>query len=94
MLDSEAGSPVLSGQREHGTLAISKQGVSPYPLCAGSARPNPQAGTPETENPSCIGFTVLRGGLEPWSQTMVSKGARLWGRGRSKSAKAIQKAQF
>ena len=26
---------------------------------------------------------MLRGGLRPWSQTMVSEGARPWGRGRS-----------
>ena len=42
-------------------------GVYPHPLGAGSARPNPKKGTPDTENPSCIGFTVLRGGLRPWS---------------------------
>ena len=48
-------------------------GVYPYPLGAGSARPNPKRGAPETENPSCMGFTPLRGGLRPWSQTMVSE---------------------
>ena len=37
---------------------------------AGSARPNPKKGAPETENPLCIGFiTALRGEcLRPWSQ--------------------------
>ena len=41
-------------------------------------------GAPDTENPSCEGFTVLRGGfsdraLRPWS--------RPWGRGRYEFAK-------
>ena len=40
----------------------------PLPLRAlGSARQNPKKGAPDTENPSCIGFTVLSG-----SETMVS----------------------
>ena len=53
-------------------------GVYPYPLDeGGSARPDPKKGAPEAENPSCIGFTVLRGGLRPWSP---------WRRGRSKFA--------
>ena len=59
----------------------------PPPLGAGSARPNQKKGAPDTKNPSCIGFTVLGGGLRPWSQTMVSKGARPWGRCRSVFAK-------
>ena len=29
---------------------------------------------------------MLRGGLGPWSQAVVSEGARLWGRGRSEFA--------
>ena len=57
--------------------------VYPYPLGAGSARPNPKMGAPDPENPLFLGFSVLRGGLRPWSQTMVSEGARPWGRGRS-----------
>ena len=56
----------------------------------GSARPNPKKGAPDTENPSCIRFTVLRGGLRLWSQTMVSEGARPWGRGRSEFAKTYR----
>ena len=62
--------------------------VYPYPLDAGSARPNPNKGAPETEKPLFIGFTALRGGLGPWSQTMVSEGARPWGRGRSEFAES------
>ena len=58
-------------------------GVYPYPLGAGSARPNPNKGAPETENPLFVAFTALRGGLGLWSQTMVSAGAGPWGRGRS-----------
>ena len=57
--------------------------VYPYPLGAGSARPNPKMGAPDPENPLFLGFAVLRRGLRPWSQTMVSEGARPWGRGRS-----------
>ena len=40
-------------------------------------------GAPDPENPLFLGFSVLGGGLRPWSQTMVSEGARPWGRGRS-----------
>ena len=64
-------------------LAICQQKrVYPYPLGAGSARPNPKMGAPDPENPWFLGFSVLRGGFRPWSQTMVSEGARPWGRGR------------
>ena len=42
--------------------------VYPYPLGAGSARPNPKMGSPDPENPLFLGFSVLRGGIE----TMVS----------------------
>ena len=42
--------------------------VYPYPLGAGSARPNPKMGAPAPENPSFLGFSVLRGGLRPWSR--------------------------
>ena len=47
---------------------------------AKSARPNPKR-APGAENPLFIGFTALRGGLGPWSQTMVLEGARPWGKG-------------
>ena len=57
--------------------------VYPYPLGAGSARPNPTMGAPDPANPLFLGFSVSGGGLRPWSQTMVSEGARPWGRGRS-----------
>ena len=46
--------------------------VYPYPLVAGSARPNPKMGAPDPENPCYLGFSVLRGGPRPWSQAMVS----------------------
>ena len=43
----------------------------PYPLGAGSARPNPKKGAPDTEG--------------DWEiETMVSEGARPWGRGRNR----------
>ena len=57
--------------------------VYPYPWARGPARPNPKMGALDPENPLFLGFSVLRGGLRPWSQTMVSQGARPWGRGRS-----------
>ena len=57
--------------------------VYPYPLGAGSARPNPKMGAADPENPLFLGFSVLRGASGPWSETMVSEGARPWGRGRS-----------
>ena len=63
--------------------SFSETRVYPYPLGAGSARPNPKMGAPDPEKPLFLGFSVLRGGLRPWSQTMVSEGARPWGRGRS-----------
>ena len=54
--------------------AVSQQTrVYPYPLGAGSARPNPKMGAPDPENPLFLGFSVLRGGfrdhgLRPWSR--------------------------
>ena len=39
-------------------------------------------GAPDPENPLFLGLSVLRGGFRPSSQTMVSEGARPWGRGR------------
>ena len=43
--------------------------VYPYPLGAGSARPNPKMGAPDPENPSFLEFSVLRDhGLRPWSR--------------------------
>ena len=67
--------------------------VYPYPLGAGSARPNPKMGAPDPENPLFLGFSVLRGGLRPWSRTMVSEGARPWGRGRSGDCDFLQAQQ-
>ena len=41
----------------------------------GSTLPlGPKMGAPDPENPLFLGFFVLRGGLRPWSQTMVSEG--------------------
>ena len=43
--------------------------VSPsLTLGAGSARPNLKMGAPDPENPLFLGFSVLRGGLRPWSR--------------------------
>ena len=43
--------------------------VYPYPLGAGSARPNPKMGAPDPEKPLFLGFSVLRPGLRPTSGT-------------------------
>ena len=48
--------------------------VYPYPLGAGSARPNPKMGASDPENPLFLGFSVLRGGLRPWSQHGLGRG--------------------
>ena len=69
--------------KSHQANVFQQTRVYPYPLGAGSARPNPKMGAPDPENPLFLGFSVLRGGLRPWSQTMVSEGAGPWGRGRS-----------
>ena len=58
----------------------------PLPLGRGIwKRPNPKKkmGAPDPENPLFLGFSVLKGGLRPWSQTMILEGARPLGRGRS-----------
>ena len=47
---------------------LQQKRVYPYPLGAGSARPNPKMGAPDPENPLFLGFSVLRGGLRPWSR--------------------------
>ena len=40
-------------------------------------------GAPDSENSLLLGISVRTGGWRPWSQTMVSEGARPWVRGRS-----------
>ena len=83
----------MSPRREVPTVywqaIVAQTRVYPYPLGAGSARPNPKMGASDPENPLFLGFSVLRGGLRPWSQTMVSEGARPWVRGRSGDWQAI-----
>ena len=49
-------------------------------------------GAPDPENPLFLRFSVLRGGMRLWSQTMVSEEARPWGRGRSEFAKNINES--
>ena len=46
---------------------FSKQGSTPTLGRGGSARPNPKMGASDPENPLFLGFSVLRGGLRPWS---------------------------
>ena len=49
----------------------------PLPLGRGVCETKSKKGAPDPENPLFLGFSVLRGGLRPWSQTMVvSEGAR------------------
>ena len=62
---------------------FSKQGSTPTPWARGLRDQIQKWALPDPENPLFLGFSVLRGGLRPWSQTMVSEGARPWGRGRS-----------
>ena len=47
---------------------VQRKRVYPYLLGAGSARPNPKMGAPDPENPLFLEFSVLRGGLRPWSR--------------------------
>ena len=70
-------------------LVVQQTGVYAYPLGAGSARPNPKKGAPETENPLFVGFTARRGGMIETvvSDHGLSEGARPWGRGSSEIAK-------
>ena len=59
---------------------------NPYCGCqleGGAVNFSAEMGAPDTENPLFLGFSVLRGGWRPWSQTMVSEGARPRGGGRS-----------
>ena len=51
---------------------LQQKRVYPHPLGAGSARPNRKLVAPDPENTLFLGFSVLGGGLRPWSQTMVS----------------------
>ena len=80
----------VSRDRGYRSDTIQQKRVYPYPLGAGSARPNPKMGAPDPANPLFLGFSELRGGLRPWSQTMVSEGARPWGRGRSGDSELSQ----
>ena len=64
-------------------LVSQQKRVYPYPLGARPARPNPKMGAPDPAKPLFLELFVLRGGLRPWSQTMVLEGARPWGGGRS-----------
>ena len=66
--------PYFGPSPEIGSLQQTR--VYPYPLGAGSARPNPKMGAPDPEAPLFPGSSVLRGGLRPQSQTMVLEGAR------------------
>ena len=59
---------MLSSALKHSKIQQTR--VYLHPLGAGSARPNPKMGAPDPENPLFLGFSVLRGGLRPWSQTM------------------------
>ena len=69
--------------RVRSTPWLQQTRVYPYPLGTGSARPNPKVGALDPENPLFLGLSALRGLPRPWSETMVSEGARPWGRARS-----------
>ena len=56
-------------------------GVYPYPLVAGSARPNPKMAPQTQKTLYFLGFSVLRGGPRSWSETMVSEWGQTMGWG-------------
>ena len=60
--------PPLQPQKIPNPPKTQQTRVYPYLLGAGSARPNPKMGAPGPENPLFLGFSVLRGGLRPWSR--------------------------
>ena len=59
---------ILSFLKVLASEKVQQTRVYPYPLGAGSARPNPKMGARDPENPLFLGFSVLGGGIE----TMVS----------------------
>ena len=61
-----------------GAPKFGRTGVYPYPLGAGSARPNPKKGAPDTRDPSCIGFTVLGGGDSDHGLYGLGRRSRSW----------------
>ena len=79
--DSHQRQPASYAREEQIATATNHQQtrVYPYPLGAGSARPNPKMGAPDPENPFISSVFYAQRGIE----TMVSEGARPWGRGRS-----------
>ena len=56
-------------------VLLSKQGSTPTPLVAGSARPNPKMGAPDPEKPSFLGVFYAQRGIE----TVVSGGGQTMG---------------
>ena len=68
------------------SLLFSKQASTPTLPLGRRVCETTKKGAPDIENPLCIGFAVLGGGLRPWSQTTVSEGARPCGRARSEFA--------
>ena len=59
----------MRGCRRKGALVsqFSANRGLPLPLGCGVCETKSEKGAPDTENPSRIGFPVLRGGLRPWS---------------------------
>ena len=63
----------------------------PPPLGPGVCETKSKKGrSRHTQNASFTGFTILGGGLRPWSQTMISEGARPWGRGRARVLRSVR----
>ena len=48
--------------------SLSERGSTPTLWARGLRGQIQKKGAPEKEHPSCIGFTVLRGGLSPWGR--------------------------
>ena len=66
--DSVPGMPRTKTLRKAPFSVVQQTGVYPYPLGAGSARPNPKDGAPDTENPFVHRIYCAQRGME----TMVS----------------------
>ena len=56
------------------SLGVPCNPISASKVSAGSVRPNPKKGAPDTENASCIGFTVLAAGVRPSSRKGTDHG--------------------
>ena len=80
--------PSCCGDR-HLQAGLSKQGSTPTPWARGLPDQS-KNGRSRPRKPFISRASVLRGGLRPWYETMVSEGARPWGRGRSGDCEGLK----